>query len=106
MAESLEQLRAMSYDEYLQSRHWKQIRARVLDRDRHACRICNARGTWNPHTRRWDGLQVHHRSYGPRGQEEVSDLTTLCDECHELYSKRALVPAEPGVRVVDTIGRE
>jgi 5-methylcytosine-specific restriction endonuclease McrA len=69
--------RFRSYEDYLQSPQWKALRNRALERDGHRCRICNRHYT----------LQVHHRRYAERwGAETVDDLTTLCDDCHELVS--------------------
>ena len=47
--------------------------AQLLQRDGYACRVCNAKRQ----------LQVHHRLYpAVLGTESVTDLTTLCGDCH------------------------
>jgi hypothetical protein len=73
-----EDLRGMSYREYLQTLHWKRKREEKL--------------------RRW--LQVpalqqrirrprrHHRTYERLGEELDEDLTVLCRECHSWYHER------------------
>ncbi len=62
------------YEQYLASEQWKNIRSRVLFRDKLKCRDCGKRAT-----------QVHHLSYA----EEVMDgrddtqLISICRQCHE-----------------------
>jgi len=60
------------YRKYLLTPEWKQRRVFVLERDGRACVLCGS----------VDELQVHHRTYERRGDELLSDLTTLCAECH------------------------
>jgi 5-methylcytosine-specific restriction endonuclease McrA len=67
----------MAYQNYLSSRRWKQIRARVLRRDQHKCRSCGDRAT-----------QVHHGSYDAatmRG-ERLDALYAICQPCHAAVS--------------------
>lgn len=66
-----------SYDDYLQSEHWQQLRAQVLERDEQCC-----------HCGRDRHLTVHHRSYSRLGHERLTDLTTLCARCHRSLHKR------------------
>lgn len=64
----------MTYKEYLQSRAWRKLRARVLKRDGHACRSCGKPAT-----------EVHHAQYDRdtmRGAH-INHLYSLCAECHE-----------------------
>jgi hypothetical protein len=80
--------RNIQYDEeYLQSDHWKEIRARTLRSDGYACRVCN----------RKDNLQVHHRSYDRLGAELPSDVITLCDDCHTIFHTTARLQPKPPV---------
>jgi 5-methylcytosine-specific restriction endonuclease McrA len=65
-------LRALPYNEYLQSEHWQRKRAEALERADRACQLCAS-------TKR---LQVHHRSYENLGAEDDADLTVLCADCH------------------------
>lgn len=58
---------------YLTSQHWKSLRLKVLNRDKHTCQTCNTK----------QHLQVHHLTYERLFQEDVSDLVTLCKGCHE-----------------------
>lgn len=70
-------LQSMRYAEYLATPEWQEKRKDALRRARYRCAVCN--GTLR--------LEVHHRVYGYRGQEQPDDLTVLCHDCHELFSK-------------------
>ena len=72
------QLRSMPYNEYLKTREWAEKREQALERDGHRCRLCNT----------YDNLQVHHRTYQRRGNEDLDDLTTLCKSCHEHFHQK------------------
>ena len=68
----------IAHREYLKSATWKDIRERVLSRDRNKCVKCG-----NP------GSDVHHKTYKRWGNEKTKDLITLCRVCHEnLHSAR------------------
>ena len=60
------------YQEYLQSREWKQKRSEVLFRDGHSCQLCGDE----------EDLQIHHLTYNRVGDEALFDLVTLCSHCH------------------------
>jgi hypothetical protein len=62
------------YYEYLNSEEWKKIRSEVLERDAYRCQITGAG---------YD-LQVHHIHYNNIGNEDISDLITLCGEAHSI----------------------
>ncbi|GEP00640.1 hypothetical protein GCM10007887_04440 [Methylobacterium haplocladii] len=66
----------MTYEEYLASPRWAELRRLRLALDGFRCRGCDTA----------DNLEVHHRRYGtPLGSETVDDLTTLCggpEGCH------------------------
>jgi len=71
--ELLTQLGYQSYKDYLNSRMWKYVRARVLKRDRSKCLACNE-----------PAQVVHHRSYckaSLRGMR-IDYLVSLCHKCH------------------------
>ena len=68
----LEALRAMPYDEYLQTEHWQSVRKNALKRARYKCQACNSSGE----------LHVHHKTYDHLGQEWPSDLLVVCADCH------------------------
>lgn len=66
------------YKKYLQSPEWKGTAEKVRKRDGNRCVVCN----------KTKNLQVHHRTYDRIYEENLSDLTTLCDGCHDLFSKK------------------
>jgi hypothetical protein len=77
-----------AYETYIGSYAWKTNPARLaeLRASGYRCRTCNA-------SRDEARLEVHHRTYKNLGRELISDLTTLCAECHhvitsELRSRR------------------
>lgn len=62
------------YAQYLQSGHWKKLRAFVLRRDGGKCVRCGST----------DRLQAHHKLYRDDWESALaSDLETLCRSCHE-----------------------
>lgn len=67
-----EALRKMPYQEYLRTPEWAEQRRRAIERAEGRCQGCNA----DSH------LEVHHRTYDNRGEEEAGDLTVLCAACH------------------------
>ena len=79
----------MPQEDYYQSAQWRSKRQQRLDHDQYTCQGCGI-------TRQqlaelgWPALQVHHRNAGPPdyrypsfGNEPLSDLLTLCSECHD-----------------------
>ncbi len=94
---SPESRRQARYDAYIASGAWRESSARLeeLKLSGGLCRLC-ARG--GPEVR----IEVHHRDYSRLGRERVSDLTTLCRECHllvtnELRRRRYASMALPGL---------
>lgn len=77
----IDELRAMSYSDYLQTPHWRAVRDGALNRADGHCQICG-------HDQ---DLEVHHNSYKRRGYERSSDLVVLCSTCHELFHKNSRV---------------
>lgn len=66
---------AMPYEDYLRTIHWKAAKKSALKRVGYRCQVCYAKGR----------LHVHHRTYERLGCELLSDLTVLCEPCHELF---------------------
>lgn len=62
------------YQLYLQSDAWQDKRRRVLERDRHKCRVCGEKAD-----------NVHHLTYDRVYDESLFDLVALCRNCHEEY---------------------
>lgn len=60
------------YRAYLSTRHWAWLRKQVFERDGYRCTRCPS----------VEFLEAHHLTYVRLGRELLSDLTTLCSECH------------------------
>lgn len=61
------------YAHYLRSPAWHRKRTERLVKDRHRCRKCGSK----------ERLEVHHLTYDRvGGNEQMSDLWTLCQKCH------------------------
>ncbi len=71
----LEQLSTMPYLDYLRTPEWQERRKRILQRDSYHCQVCFST----------EHLNVHHRTYERRGNENDGDLTTLCQGCHQVF---------------------
>ena len=68
------------YKTYLESDQWKSIRNQVLCRDNFTCQRCQ--DVWHPY-QDCSEFHVHHLTYARRGLERLSDLQTLCPDCHK-----------------------
>jgi 5-methylcytosine-specific restriction endonuclease McrA len=69
-----------SYKEYLTSDAWKAKRKAVLIRDGLRCQLCG-------HDK---NLHVHHITYERIYVEDLEDLITVCQRCHEnVHSKKS-----------------
>lgn len=60
------------YRDYLQSNHWKETRARALQRANYKCEKCSYT----------EQLQVHHLNYNNLWHEHDEDLLVVCRKCH------------------------
>jgi 5-methylcytosine-specific restriction endonuclease McrA len=91
MYETVEQLRAMPYGQYLESRWWKFRRGLKL-KDEPKCQ--------NPECKFEYELEVHHLSYENLGDEKDGDLMVLCVRCHDdlHYNQRRQESSELMVR--------
>ena len=78
---TLNKLKALPYPEYLQTSHWIKLRDEHLKRSKYRCQICNKNGK----------LNVHHRTYERRGEEDYKDLVTLCEDCHTLFHNQGKI---------------
>lgn len=67
--------RNISYPQYLQTDHWKDVRRRFWASKLHnrTCYVCGGR----------EQLQVHHKTYRSIGRENLNHLCLLCDRCHK-----------------------
>jgi 5-methylcytosine-specific restriction endonuclease McrA len=70
-----------NYNKYLLSRHWLEMRNRVLERDKHTCQACL----------RNRAAQVHHLSYAlynKLGRSAAFELISICKACHAAIHPR------------------
>lgn len=69
----------MTYEQYLQTEHWKSKRAEKLAKNPD-CQICESK----------NGIHVHHKYYKDKlgnsllFREPITALITLCSSCHRL----------------------
>lgn len=61
------------YQEYLKSKHWQDIRHKVFKEYGYRCDLCGSP----------KNLRVHHITYENLGEEQISDLVPLCEDCHK-----------------------
>lgn len=75
----IQQLRSMDYKLYLETPHWKRLRAAMILVNRSRCQLCiSPEAAWGYEHR----IHVHHLTYKNRGAEQFEDLMLLCDDCH------------------------
>lgn len=67
-----------SYEDYLKSDHWRDIRRRALKAADYRCQLCPSD----------KNLNVHHRNYYRLGSEWDEDVVVLCKICHSLLHER------------------
>lgn len=63
----------IDYKNYLSSPEWKAKKLSILKRDDYKCRSCGSNIL----------LHVHHITYKRIGKERLSDLVTVCANCHK-----------------------
>lgn len=96
---SLGELGYSSYEDYLSSGVWQEIRRKVLRRDRGRCRLCGSRA-----------FAVHHTSYSTQvlAGGDLSKLLSICNRCHaeiEFDDGRKLSEAKDIARKAREIAR-
>lgn len=64
---------------YLDSPQWKAIKRQRLAIDRYTCQSCNQSGL---------SLEVHHLHYRTFKSESLSDLVSVCRNCHEAIHRK------------------
>lgn len=63
----------INYDDYIKSNRWAKKRFERLRIDNFQCAKCGSA----------KNLNVHHITYERLGEEEMNDLITLCNRCHQ-----------------------
>lgn len=78
------QLKAMPYREYLETEHWRKVRAAMLVATNAMCQVddCIGADTYWTEGNESD-VHVHHMSYKNLGHERLTDLALLCKEHHK-----------------------
>lgn len=66
------------YKQYLNTNHWKKLRAAKIDISGRKCENCGSKSR----------LRIHHNNYECLGRETYDDLTTLCEDCHNRHHNR------------------
>jgi 5-methylcytosine-specific restriction endonuclease McrA len=67
----------IDYSEYIKSDAWIKKRSWVLVFWDHRCALCYR-----------EANHVHHRTYDRLGDEKITDLILLCEDCHNKYHNR------------------
>jgi hypothetical protein len=67
----------ISYKQYLQTEHWKEVRQFALNRAKYRCQTCSGQ----------NNLNVHHNTYRSLWKEKATDVIVLCEECHVIFHK-------------------
>jgi hypothetical protein len=71
--------RPLEYADYLKTDRWANLSELAKKRDGYRCRLCSS-------VKR---IAAHHRDYSTMWtDEELSDLTTLCESCHTWHHAR------------------
>ncbi len=60
------------YRKHLRSAKWRYLKARII----------NSRGHWCERCGLGYGLELHHKTYERLGDELITDVELLCDQCH------------------------
>lgn len=83
---SINSLRKLSYDDFLKTDYWKEVRQAKLRECGHKCQICGAK----------HDLHIHHNCYDHHGQEHkhLEDLVVLCKDCHTLFHQKLKIANE------------
>lgn len=72
---------AKTYKDYLQTRHWNELRIKVAEEKEYRCERCF--GIFL-HT-----FHIHHHNYKHLGNEKMKDLGFYCNKCHSsIHSDR------------------
>jgi hypothetical protein len=70
-----------AYHAYLRSKEWELFRQKAFDFYGRECKQCGSKHL----------LQVHHETYKNIFKEQLSDVTILCESCHEAVHGRKFV---------------
>ena len=77
--------RQIDYSAHLDDPEFLKVKLEAFKRDKFQCQICGSMAN----------LEIHHITYKRRGHEDVSDLVTLCADCHQKLHKAREELADP-----------
>lgn len=80
----------INYSAYIISEDWKRKADAAKKRAGHRCQVCNR------DTSQVLQLEAHHRTYENLGSERADDITVLCNECHDLFTRQGKIPKYSG----------
>jgi hypothetical protein len=79
-------LRALAYQDYISTEHWRQVRAALILLNRCRCQARSCQGLDSAYGGGWERhIHVHHRHYRNLGNERYEDIVMLCDTHHEAW---------------------
>lgn len=77
-----------TYEAYLKTKHWRQLREKVYETYNHECAKCHDIIPLHY-------ANVHHRKYKNLGKENMQDLILYCTNCHaKIHTKKKHVKIE------------
>lgn len=65
------------FQDYLESDKWKQKREERYKKDNHQCVLCKSNKR----------ISCHHLTYARLYKEDINDLITFCNKCHQRIHK-------------------
>lgn len=73
------QIENVTYNRFLKTDYWSDVRERILARDEYVCQMCGSEKS----------LVVHHKTYKhhKKEAEHLEDLVTLCNACHNEWHR-------------------
>lgn len=77
-----------TYEEYLQTEHWRGMAAQAKADAEFKCLFCGSARN----------LNAHHRTYENLGNEQPGDLIVLCNDCHARHHGKLPEPPKPEPR--------
>lgn len=84
----------MTYKDKLRNPKWQKKRLEVLNRDQFTCCLCGDKDT---------ELHVHHKKYtGEPWEAELSDLKTVCKDCHKVIHDHKIDNLEHPFKIYKT----
>jgi 5-methylcytosine-specific restriction endonuclease McrA len=86
------------YEPYRHTDHWRRLKDDALQHCFYQCCLCVSRTS----------LQMHHKHYASLGREQLSDVSILCDNCHDKSHAMlgVCIPTEMPLAVRDVFERE